>query len=64
MRPQIKWPTGAGHIQINGTIFQLNQCHWHSPSEHTINGRRSLSLSRNILKKIKTNYITIHLIYN
>lgn len=30
----------AGSIQINGTRYFLQQCHWHSPSEHTINGRR------------------------
>ncbi|KAI3683526.1 hypothetical protein L1987_84032 [Smallanthus sonchifolius] len=31
---------GAGHIHINGTEYQLNQAHWHTPTEHTINGRR------------------------
>ncbi|KAI3461412.1 hypothetical protein Pfo_018075 [Paulownia fortunei] len=36
----LRWPGGAGHIQIIGTQYQLKQCHWHSPSEHTINGRR------------------------
>ncbi|KAI3450590.1 hypothetical protein Pfo_007255 [Paulownia fortunei] len=36
----LRWTDSAGHIQINGTLFQLRQCHWHSPSEHTINGRR------------------------
>ncbi|WCJ34452.1 alpha carbonic anhydrase 7 [Euphorbia peplus] len=30
----------AGSININGTKYFLEQCHWHSPSEHTINGRR------------------------
>ncbi|XP_059667572.1 alpha carbonic anhydrase 2-like [Cornus florida] len=30
----------AGSIQINGTDYFLRQAHWHSPSEHTINGRR------------------------
>ncbi|KAI3919629.1 hypothetical protein MKW92_035097 [Papaver armeniacum] len=30
----------AGSIQINGTTYVLDQVHWHSPSEHTINGRR------------------------
>ncbi|KAF5747860.1 Alpha carbonic anhydrase 7 isoform 1 [Tripterygium wilfordii] len=30
----------AGSIQINGTNYFLQQAHWHSPSEHTINGRR------------------------
>ncbi|KAL2239841.1 alpha carbonic anhydrase 7 [Sesamum indicum] len=36
----LRWPGGAGHININGTLYQLKQCHWHSPSEHTISGRR------------------------
>ncbi|XP_062165868.1 alpha carbonic anhydrase 7-like [Alnus glutinosa] len=30
----------AGSIQINGTDYFLKQSHWHSPSEHSINGRR------------------------
>ncbi|KAL5743020.1 hypothetical protein ACOSP7_029752 [Xanthoceras sorbifolium] len=30
----------AGMIKINGTDYFLHQGHWHSPSEHTINGRR------------------------
>ncbi|KAK3179692.1 hypothetical protein Dsin_033062 [Dipteronia sinensis] len=29
----------AGMIKINGTDYFLQQGHWHSPSEHTINGR-------------------------
>uniref|UniRef100_A0A2N9GWM6 Carbonic anhydrase n=1 Tax=Fagus sylvatica TaxID=28930 RepID=A0A2N9GWM6_FAGSY len=36
----MKWEGGAGYIQINDTQYVLQQCHWHSPSEHTINGRR------------------------
>nr|GEU75896.1 alpha carbonic anhydrase 7-like [Tanacetum cinerariifolium] len=36
----LRWIGGAGHIHINGTEYQLNQLHWHSPTEHTINGRR------------------------
>ncbi|KAK7323966.1 hypothetical protein VNO77_27470 [Canavalia gladiata] len=36
----IDWSGDAGHILINGTRYMLEQCHWHSPSEHTINGRR------------------------
>ncbi|KAG7568330.1 Alpha carbonic anhydrase domain [Arabidopsis thaliana x Arabidopsis arenosa] len=30
----------AGSTKINGTEYNLLQLHWHSPSEHTINGRR------------------------
>ncbi|KAK7392497.1 hypothetical protein VNO78_20937 [Psophocarpus tetragonolobus] len=37
---EVKWEQDAGSININGTEFFLHQCHWHSPSEHTINGRR------------------------
>ncbi|EXB75897.1 hypothetical protein L484_022574 [Morus notabilis] len=36
----IVWLDDAGSIQINGTDYFLQQCHWHSPSEHSINGRR------------------------
>ncbi|KAE9612332.1 hypothetical protein Lal_00022850 [Lupinus albus] len=36
----LTWKKDAGSININGTKFFLSQCHWHSPSEHTINGRR------------------------
>ncbi|ESW22171.1 hypothetical protein PHAVU_005G133000 [Phaseolus vulgaris] len=36
----LEWVAGAGHLQINETKYVLNQCHWHSPSEHTIDGKR------------------------
>ena len=35
------WKLGdAGYMEINGTEYLLDQCHWHSPSEHTTNGKR------------------------
>ncbi|KDP26093.1 hypothetical protein JCGZ_21126 [Jatropha curcas] len=34
------WKGDAGKIKINGTDYKLQQCHWHSPSEHTFNGSR------------------------
>nr|AFK36418.1 unknown [Lotus japonicus] len=37
---EVKWEADAGSIIINGTEFFLHQSHWHTPSEHTINGRR------------------------
>ncbi|XP_060968385.1 alpha carbonic anhydrase 7-like [Cannabis sativa] len=37
---KIEWLEDAGSIKINGTDYFLKQCHWHSPSEHTLNGRR------------------------
>ncbi|KAJ0612234.1 putative carbonic anhydrase [Helianthus annuus] len=36
----LTWVGEAGHIHINGTEYQLDQAHWHTPTEHTINGRR------------------------
>ncbi|POO01785.1 Carbonic anhydrase, alpha-class [Trema orientale] len=36
----IKWLGNAGSVKINGTDYFLKQYHWHTPSEHTINGRR------------------------
>ncbi|KAL6145756.1 hypothetical protein ACLB2K_056441 [Fragaria x ananassa] len=36
----IQWKLGdAGSMEINGTDYWLDQCHWHSPTEHTINGK-------------------------
>ncbi|KAL4197119.1 hypothetical protein AMTRI_Chr04g249620 [Amborella trichopoda] len=38
---KLNWgESGAGTLEINHTEYVLKQCHWHSPSEHTFNGRR------------------------
>ncbi|KAJ4907357.1 Alpha carbonic anhydrase 7 [Raphanus sativus] len=36
----VRFEEGPGSIKINNIEYQLHQLHWHSPSEHTINGRR------------------------
>ncbi|XP_071719376.1 carbonic anhydrase Nec1-like [Rutidosis leptorrhynchoides] len=36
----LQWEGDAGSIRINDTEYALRQAHWHSPSEHTINGKR------------------------
>ncbi|XP_073045320.1 carbonic anhydrase Nec1-like [Primulina eburnea] len=46
---QIKWIGDAGSIFINDTVYRLRYAHWHSPSEHTINGVRYF------LSKLMTN---------
>ncbi|KAL0375017.1 UNVERIFIED_CONTAM: Alpha carbonic anhydrase 7 [Sesamum radiatum] len=37
---QIQWLDDAGSLSINGTEYFLRCAHWHSPSEHTYNGKR------------------------
>ncbi|KAG6520577.1 hypothetical protein ZIOFF_017634 [Zingiber officinale] len=37
---RLQWEEDAGNLQIDGKDYDLKQLHWHSPSEHTINGRR------------------------
>ncbi|CAA7054595.1 unnamed protein product [Microthlaspi erraticum] len=34
----VSWKGGAGKVMIRRTAFKLVQCHWHTPSEHTVNG--------------------------
>jgi carbonic anhydrase len=34
-------PPGAAFITLRGTRYDLQQFHWHTPSEHEINGHRS-----------------------
>ncbi|XP_039855381.1 alpha carbonic anhydrase 7-like [Panicum virgatum] len=38
--PQVKFSGDAGRLVINGTVYHLRQLHWHTPSEHTVGGRR------------------------
>ncbi|CAO2202294.1 unnamed protein product [Urochloa humidicola] len=36
----VKFSGDAGSLVINGTAYYLKQLHWHTPSEHTVGGRR------------------------
>uniref|UniRef100_A0A804LUP4 Carbonic anhydrase n=1 Tax=Zea mays TaxID=4577 RepID=A0A804LUP4_MAIZE len=36
----VRFNGDAGSLVINGTAYDLRQMHWHSPSEHTVDGRR------------------------
>ncbi|KAG9140084.1 hypothetical protein Leryth_021115 [Lithospermum erythrorhizon] len=37
---EVGWEGNAGGAIINGTYYKLANIHWHSPSEHTVNGTR------------------------
>lgn len=39
------WKGDAGKIVINNTAYKLLQCHWHTPSEHTLNDTRLVNLN-------------------
>nr|XP_043620180.1 alpha carbonic anhydrase 4-like [Erigeron canadensis] len=36
----VEWQGDAGSIEVNGSTFKLVQCHWHTPAEHTIDGKK------------------------
>uniref|UniRef100_A0A453QLY4 Alpha-carbonic anhydrase domain-containing protein n=1 Tax=Aegilops tauschii subsp. strangulata TaxID=200361 RepID=A0A453QLY4_AEGTS len=36
----LKFEGDAGSVSIDGTPYFLQQLHWHSPTEHSVNGRR------------------------
>lgn len=42
---QLMWKGDAGKIVINATAYKLLQCHWHTPSEHTLNDTRLVNLN-------------------
>ncbi|XP_010090214.2 alpha carbonic anhydrase 4 [Morus notabilis] len=38
---EVNWNgSDAGNLTVNGTVYKLLECHWHTPSEHRLNGRR------------------------
>jgi len=37
---QLRYNDTAETVKVGGIKYKLKQLHWHSPSEHTINGER------------------------
>ncbi|GMY14829.1 alpha carbonic anhydrase 7-like isoform X2 [Fagus crenata] len=37
---EVEWVGDAGSIQVDGSDYSIRQCHWHSPAEHLIDGKR------------------------
>lgn len=36
---QLKWMSGIDNIEIEGKLFTLNQFHWHTSTDHTVDGK-------------------------
>ncbi|GMY14828.1 alpha carbonic anhydrase 7-like [Fagus crenata] len=65
----LQWAgNAAGSIEINGTEYFLQQCHWHSPSEHTFDGRRyDLELQmvhKSLAVKAENKIVVVGVFYN
>uniref|UniRef100_A0A453BXV5 Alpha-carbonic anhydrase domain-containing protein n=1 Tax=Aegilops tauschii subsp. strangulata TaxID=200361 RepID=A0A453BXV5_AEGTS len=39
----------AGTVQIDGVKYKLDNIHWHSPSEHTINGESRFAVEQHMV---------------
>ncbi|KXG27755.1 alpha carbonic anhydrase 7 [Sorghum bicolor] len=37
---KLEFGSKVGTLTVNGKVFSLDSLHWHSPSDHTINGQR------------------------
>eukprot|EP00253_Pinus_taeda_P007084 PITA_07084 len=59
----VRWAEGAGTIRIDGTSFTLVQCHWHSPAEHTINGKRYPLEIHMVHKSVDNQTVVIGILY-
>ncbi|KAL2328585.1 hypothetical protein Fmac_022012 [Flemingia macrophylla] len=36
----LRFNAPKNYLKLNGTQYLLKQCHWHSPAEHTMDGKR------------------------
>ncbi|KAL7092906.1 hypothetical protein ACP275_11G010400 [Erythranthe tilingii] len=54
----VAWRGDAGGVVINGTEYKLVQCHWHTPSEHRVNGR-SLNMEFHMVHNNSQGHIAV-----
>lgn len=61
----MKWKGNgeAGSININGTEYALQQLHWHSPSEHSIDGRKFAMELHMVHKSCEDMYAVVSMMY-
>ena len=56
-------PETSGTLTLNGTTFKLLQFHFHTPSEHTINGNQSVMELHAVFQDENSNYAVIGVLY-
>ncbi|XP_074354460.1 alpha carbonic anhydrase 7-like [Apium graveolens] len=54
----VYWQGNPGSVKIDGIVYDLQQCHWHSPSEHAINGKR-YDMELHMLHKDKNDKVAV-----
>ncbi|KAH1077688.1 hypothetical protein GLYMA_19G135900v4 [Glycine max] len=59
----LEWKGDAGHLNINETYYNLIQCHWHTPSEHTLNGTKFDLELHAVHKSSKGEFAVIGILY-
>jgi carbonic anhydrase len=52
-------PTNGGGITVDGVVYKLKQFHFHSPSEHAINGHRAAFETHFVHQNAKGEYLVI-----
>uniref|UniRef100_A0A0R0ELX6 Carbonic anhydrase n=1 Tax=Glycine max TaxID=3847 RepID=A0A0R0ELX6_SOYBN len=60
---RLEWKGDAGHLNINETYYNLIQCHWHTPSEHTLNGTKFDLELHAVHKSSKGEFAVIGILY-
>jgi carbonic anhydrase len=52
-------PTNGGGITVDGVVYKLKQFHFHSPSEHAINGHRAAFETHFVHQNAKGEYLVL-----
>ncbi|XP_050243226.1 alpha carbonic anhydrase 7-like isoform X2 [Quercus robur] len=55
---EVEWVGDAGSIQIDYEQYSLSHCHWHSPAEHLINGKR-YDLELHVVHENTSNQVSV-----
>ncbi|MED6182171.1 hypothetical protein PIB30_026162 [Stylosanthes scabra] len=59
----VVWKEDAGKLILNGTDYNLLHCHWHTPSEHKINGKQFIAELHMVHESSKGERVVIAVLY-